>query len=132
MLFARRKAIFVLLLAAISSSAMAEWVEVFRNEGVTAYADPTTILKTGNRARIWVLYDYQSDQSSNSSKPYRSSKRQSEYDCMEGQSRILSLTGHSGNMAEANTVFSLSEPETWAPVPPNSLGERMWKIACRK
>jgi hypothetical protein len=111
---------------------MAEWVEVFRDEAVTVYADPATISKTANRAQLWVLYDYQSVQSSNSSRPYRSSRRQSEYDCMEGQSRILSLTGHSANMAEADTVFTLSNPEEWETVPPSSIAELMWKIACGK
>src|ERR1035437_761806 len=129
---AMRKAILTMLLAVVSSSAMAEWVEVFRDETVTVYADPTTIRKTGNRATMSVLYDYKSVQSSNSSKPYRSSRKQSEYDCKEGQSRILSLTAHSGNMAEVNTVFSLSKPEEWEPVRPSSLAELMWKIACGK
>lgn len=132
MLVAMRKIILSMLLSVVSSSALAEWVQVFRNEAVTVYADPATILKMGDSAKMWVLYDYQSVQSSNINKPYRSSSRQSEYDCNEGQSRILSLTGHSANMAEADSVFSLSEPETWEPVPPSSLGELMWKIACGK
>jgi hypothetical protein len=127
-----RKAIFLLLLAVVSSSAAAEWVEVFRDEAITVYADPATIRMAGNRATMWVLYDYKSVQSSNSSKPYRSSKKQSEYDCKEDQSRILSLTAHSGNMAEVDTVFSLSKPEEWEPVPLSSLAELMWKIACGK
>jgi hypothetical protein len=132
MLVGMRNGILSMLLSVVSSSALAEWVEVFRNEGLAVYSDPATILKTGDRAKMSVLYDYQSDQSSNSSQPYRSSKRLSEYDCKEGKSRMLSLTGHSANMAESNTVFSLSEPENWAPVPPSSLGELMWKIACGK
>jgi hypothetical protein len=127
-----RKAILMMLLAVASSSAMAGWVEVFRDEAVTVYADFTTISKAGNRATMWVLYDYKSVQSSNSSKPYRSSRKQSEYDCKEEQSRILSLTAHSGNMAEVDTVFSLSKPEEWEPVRPSSLAELMLKIACGK
>jgi hypothetical protein len=127
-----RKAILMMLLAVASSSALAEWVEVFRDEAVTVYADPSTVRKAGNMVKMWVLYDYKSVQSSNSSKPYRSSRKQSEYDCKEAQSRILSLTAHSGNMAEVDTVFSLSKPEEWEPVPPSSLAELMWKIACGK
>jgi hypothetical protein len=127
-----RKAILMMLLAVVSSSALAEWAEVFRDEAVTVYTDPATIRKAGNRATMWVLYDYKSVQSSNSSKPYRSSRKQSEYDCKEEQSRILSLTAHSGNMAEVDTVFSLSKPEEWEPVRPSSLAELMWKIACGK
>jgi len=126
------KAILMMLLAVLSSSAMAEWSEVFRDEGFTVYADPTTIRKAGDRVTMAVLYDYKSVQSPNSSKPYRSSRKQSEYDCKKGQSRILSLTAHSGNMAEVDIVFSLSKPEEWEPVRPGSLAELMWKIACGK
>jgi hypothetical protein len=132
MLIAMRKAILMMLLSVVSSSALAGWVEVFRDEAVTVYADSATIRTAGNRATMWVLYDYKSVQSSNSSKPYRSSRKQSEYDCKEQKSRILSLTAHSGNMAAVDTVFSLSKPEEWEPVPPRSLAESMWKIACGK
>ncbi len=36
------KAILMMLLAAVSSSAMAEWVKVSEDRLVTVYADPTT------------------------------------------------------------------------------------------
>jgi hypothetical protein len=132
MLIAMPKAILMLLLAVVSSSAMAEWVEVSHNKRVTVYADPATISSIDNIAKMWALYDYKSVQAPNSRTPYRSSRKQSEYDCKEEKSRILSLTGHSGNMAEVDTVFSLSKPEQWEAVPHSSLGELIWKIACGK
>jgi 5-methylcytosine-specific restriction endonuclease McrA len=129
---AMRMTVLSILLSVVSNNALAEWVVVFRDQSFTVYANPATIRKTDSRVKMSVLYDYQSDQSSTGSKPYRSSTRLSEYDCNEGQSRILSLTGHSANMDEVDTVFSLSEPEAWERVPPASLGELIWKIACEK
>jgi hypothetical protein len=132
MLVAIRRAILMLPLLVVSVNAMADWVEVFRDGAYTVYADPATVVKTGDNTKMWVLYDYRSVQSSNTSKPYRSSRRQSEYDCKGRQSRILLLTGHSGNMAGVDTVFSFSTPDKWEPVRPGSLGEVIWNIACGK
>jgi len=55
---AMRKAILMMLLAVASSSAAAGWVEVNSDETVTVYADPATVRRAGNRATMWVLYDY--------------------------------------------------------------------------
>ena len=53
------------MLAVMSSSAMAEWVEVSKSgekteetNFITVYADPDTIQKIGNKAKMWVLIDY--------------------------------------------------------------------------
>jgi hypothetical protein len=43
-----RRLILSVLLAVVSSSAAAEWVEVGRADTITAYADPATIRKAGN------------------------------------------------------------------------------------
>ena len=55
-----KKLLLTLLLAAVSSSAMAEWVYVAKNkEGTYAvYADPTTIRKAGNTVKMWGLDDH--------------------------------------------------------------------------
>jgi len=53
---ARLKAILPLLLAAISTGAMAEWVQVYGGETSDAYADLTTLRKKGKPSRcgIWL------------------------------------------------------------------------------
>jgi len=51
-----KKLLLILILAIVSSSAIAEWFEVDtrRRVGLTAYADPTTIRKSGNKVEMWV------------------------------------------------------------------------------
>jgi hypothetical protein len=47
-----RKLILILLLAVLSSSAMAEWIKVGANDNSTIYADPATIRKEGNMVKM--------------------------------------------------------------------------------
>jgi len=99
------KAILILLLAVVSSSAMAEWVKVSEDKLVTAYADPTTIRKLGDKVKMWALWDYSTAQEGDS-KPYMSVRIQNEYNCKEETVRQIYATTFSGNMAEGNTINS--------------------------
>jgi hypothetical protein len=83
--------ILMLLLAVVSSNAVAEWVVVDRTPAGYAasapfvlYADSSTIFKDGNISKILFLSDYKSPQYSNphlNRKPYQSIKIQAEIDC---------------------------------------------------
>jgi hypothetical protein len=81
---AMRKTIFLMLLAVVSSSAAAEWVEVSKSETVTVYADPATIRKAGDMVKMWTLSDYKTPDDVHRSRVY-----QHEYDCKEWQIRLL-------------------------------------------
>jgi hypothetical protein len=128
-----RKAISLMLLAVVSSGAAAEWVVVGSSENstTTIYADPATIHRKGDMVKMWSLVDYKTPQGS-APKPYMSMRSQDEYDCKDERARGLSLTRHAGNMARGKTVFTDSHREKWEPVPPNSVGEGLWKFACGK
>ena len=52
------KAILMMLLAVVSSSAMAEWTVVNENKEFIQYADLATIRKLGNKVKMWGLNDY--------------------------------------------------------------------------
>jgi hypothetical protein len=47
-----RKPILMMLLAVVSSSAAAEWVELGSNEISTAYSDPATIRRNGDMVKM--------------------------------------------------------------------------------
>jgi len=76
------KAILMVLLAVVSSSAFAEWVAIDTADGSTYYANPNTIRKSGNKVKIWAMVDYNSVQEDADVK-HLSSKSQQEYDCKE-------------------------------------------------
>ncbi len=128
------KAILMMLLAVVSSSAMAEWaewVEVGSNDNVTSYADPATIRKVGNKVKVWELVDFKTVQGSTGFQ-FNSAKVQTQYDSKEEQTRILYATFHSENMGGGDVVLTHNNAAKWAPVTPDSVDEAMWKIACGK
>lgn len=63
---------------------------------------------------------------------YLSSRTQSEYDCKAQESRTLSSSLHSGNMAAGKTLHRTNHPGKWSAVAPGGAGEVLWKIACGK
>lgn len=125
-----RKAIFMMLLAIVSNSAMAKWIEVSSSESATNYADPASISRAGNLVQMWYLRDHKDTVRTSDGKPFVSAKMLREYDCKEEKSRVLYSSFHSEKMGEGEAVFSDSDPDKWMQIEPDSIGEDMWKIAC--
>jgi len=123
----------VVLLASVSGNAVADWVQVSRSEYATAYADPATIRRTGDRVKLWNLFDFKTIRVSKASgKSYMSSKSQNEYDCSEEQSRPHYFSWHSENMGKGEVVVSSSDVGKWEPVPPGTMNEEIMGWACGK
>lgn len=126
-----KKLVFVLLL--LSAPAWAEWtlVALNDNEKTVVYADLATIRKSGNMAKMWSLYDYKTVRRV-VAVSILSHKDQNEYDCGEERYRTLYSSWYSGNMGSGDSVFSDSDPKKWDPLPPESVIESLWKVACHK
>ena len=127
-----RNSILLVLLALVSGSAMAGWVEVAGNEATAAYADPATIRKADNKVKMWHLLDYAKARGVEGIKPYMSVKMQDEYDCEQARTRTLSISIHSGNMGEGAVLGTTTEPGQWRPVMPDTLVETLREFACWK
>ena len=129
------KAILMMLLAFVSGSAVAEWVEVdtSRRVGLTTYADPNTIRKSGNKVEMWVLYDYKTART-NARKPYMSIRGQWRYDCKEEQQQPIYEILLSENMGKGEVIGKaiFKESVKWLPILPASIGMVYWKFACGK
>ncbi len=126
------KAILILLLAAVSNGAAAEWVNVSTDDsGSTIYADPSTIRKVGNRVKMWVLFDYRKATLDAGDK-IMSKRKHEEYDCKKKQIRLLYLSKHTGRFTEGKVVYLNDIPyNKWVPVVPGSVFEDLWRYACR-
>jgi len=122
-----------MLLAVVSSGAVAEWVNVGESDAQTAtvYVDADTIRKVGNKVKMSILFDLKTAEASFGS-PYMSITRQAEFDCKEAQVRTLSVSFHSGKMGGGKVVSSTSAPGDWLPALSGSVVEKVWRIACGK
>lgn len=126
--------ILMLLLAVVSSNAMAEWVALGRsNDGDALYADPATIQKNDSKATMWSLLDLKTVET-RFGNSYLSQKNQAEYDCKEEQFRILGSYFFTGHMADGNAVPAIPTPipDKSAAIPTGSAVEVLWKFACGK
>ena len=126
-----KKKILMLMLAAMSTGAMAEWVFVGDWEQYRFYVDPTTIRKNGNIVKMWTMTDSRIPSVTNS-KAYMSTKALEEYDCANETLRTLSLVDYEKSMGTGNVVYSTSYPSPSEPVVPGTVGERRWEIGCGK
>lgn len=125
--------LLALALTLISTSAAAEWSKIGESAlkgGYTVYADTTTILKTSNRAKMWLLFDYQSLQKASGAE-FLSEKIRREYDCNEKQMRRLAFSLYSLNNEHGDLIRSYNQPQKWEPVKPDSMEEVEWKLACK-
>lgn len=131
-----KKLLLTLMLAVVSSHAMAEWVEVGTTDGYLVYADPTSIHKVGDIVKMWSMLDYkiaiEFTLSLRSRIYVRSYRRQTEYDCKEEKQRILYVELLSGNMGSGETVFTAHKEDDWIPILPGTTNLIFWKYACGK
>lgn len=126
-----RKLILMMVLTGLSSSAMAEWTRAGHNDDSIAYVDLSTIRKHGDLVKMWYLDDFKKPQIDDKGDKYLSSKGQGEYDCKEEQLRTLAYLWFSDNMEKGELVHSgPSKFQQWNPVPPGSIAEIKWQIAC--
>lgn len=128
-----KKLLLTLILAVVSSSAMAEWTRVDEIVGDSTiyYFDNATIHKTGSRVKMMVLYDFKLVWELNGRESL-SSINQYEYDCKKNQIRRLNSNLFSKNMGTGTVVESSNRMGKWKKVVPESVGEVSWKYACGK
>lgn len=116
-----------LLLAALSSSAFAEWVAI--NQSKNYFYDPSTFSAEGKYAKVWGIINY--DKSTPNNYP-KSKKVLLEIDCHQGQVKTLMFTfnseimGKGDVLAESNNSFG-----SWRWTQPGSLDEALFNISCR-
>ena len=123
--------LLIIFLFLSSAPAYAEWVEVGITDEATVYADPETIRRKGDLVKMWYLHDFKTTQTV-LKKSYLSSRSQDEYDCTEDRHRALASTSFSGNMGSGKVRSSYSIKGKWEPVPPGTITQTLWKVACDK
>ena len=118
------------MLALFCGNVAAKRILVDDVDEFVAYADTDTIERIGSAPRMVVLYDYKVKHTYLSS-TYWSQRSMSEYDCRGRRTQILQYALHAGQMGGGEIVLSGAIlPGLWSPVPPGSVVEKFWKVAC--
>ncbi|MBL79704.1 MAG: hypothetical protein CMH70_06705 [Nitrosomonadaceae bacterium] len=127
--------LWILVFSVISTHSIAEWnkVDTSNQIGLTAYADSSTIVKSGAKVEMWVLYDYKTAQKS-ARKPFLSIRGQWRYDCKEIKEQPVYEILLSENMGRGEVIGKTIYDESmkWLSIVPNSVGMAFWKLACRR
>ncbi|MBS0496973.1 MAG: hypothetical protein HRU77_10165 [Gammaproteobacteria bacterium] len=127
-----RKVFFGLTLMFVSTNTMAEWTRIGESDrkgGYTLYADTASIRKAAGRAKMAILFDYQTLQKAAGAE-FLSEKIRREYECQEKQIRTLAYSLFSLHKEHGDLVRSYNQPQKWEMVKPDSLEEVEWKVAC--
>ena len=126
------KKLVVLLLLMISTNVFAEWTEVRESEVETDYTDFESIVKEGNKVKMWNLYDYKTIKSGGGVS-YLSSLYLEEVDCENHTKRLLEAYLYSGNMKSGQVVFSQTKMKMKeALILPDSMIEISFNLVCGK
>ena len=126
--------VLITFLVLSSGPAYAEWVAVISSEssgGFTVYVDPETIRHEEDGVEMWELYDYKT-RGTKEGYSFLSFKKLNEYGCTEERLRTRAVMHYSGSMGSGMLVSSNSDQGKWKRVPPGSVGEALWNVACRK
>ncbi len=107
----------------------AEWVLVDGNEKAKVYVDPETIQRKGALVTLSVMDDLQTVHTRGAGR-YLSSRAQEEHDCREQRFRVRTVANFSGSMGSGKEVYASSAESQWAPIPPGTLAQSVWKFAC--
>lgn len=105
------------------------WYKVGDSGAMTAYANPFSIRKSGERVKIWELFDLKSPKARDG-KEYLSVKHQAEYDCKEKLYRTLVVEYHPENMGKGKAIYIDDHIQNLEDVATESADQLFWKTAC--
>jgi hypothetical protein len=114
-----------------AAPASAEWLLVDGNGKANVYVEAETISHHGEWVRVWAVDDLKIPQTRGLRK-YLSSRAQEEHDCLKERFRLLALEYFSGNMGTGDVLYKTSGESEWAPIPPGTLAQSVWKFMCGK
>ncbi len=130
-----RKVAFVIL-TLISEIASADWTIAGKTAKTDFYVDLSTIVKNGDKTKMWSLQDLNQGLTWGKHKELvLSIKDYQQYDCTQKTRLLIMSILHSEHMGKGDVVFSFDVKPTekdWVSVTAGGAGDALWKIACGK
>ena len=121
-------------MAAADTGATQQWTLLgtsAANGGMDVYVAPASIRRSGDRARMFDLFDFKTRQAFEG-RPFLSARNEYEYDCARARQRMLGTTGYSGPMGKGTVVASSDGASPWEPVGTSGPAHEHWKVACAR
>lgn len=124
--------VLALMLALSSSAALAAWTEIEKfDDGMRVFADPASLRRSGDTARLEHLVRWPLPQLEPAQPPYLSTKVLTDYDCVGKRERYLSSISYAGAMGSgARVAIDDNAAEGWDPISADSMEEKLWQMAC--
>ena len=121
-----------LVLAVLSGSALAEWVEIEKfDDGMRVFVDKATARRFGDTAQVLHLVRWGEPQVEAGSPNYLSTIVRTSYDCVGKREKYLASSSYAGPMGNGAKVISdEDEVDNWYTISDSSLEDKLWKIAC--
>ena len=126
-----KRPIIATLLTLACGLALAEWTSLGDVGNAELFIDRTTIVRTGDKATMWSIYALKAPATAGKAS-YVSLKRQDEFDCKESRTRPLQIAAYPKPMAEGTPVATEKSSADWSAPAPQSIGEKLLKVACAK
>jgi hypothetical protein len=123
-----RPVVLVLLLCA-AAPACAGWEAVDQAATGTTYADRATIVRNGDAARMWWMFDHVRFQRM-VEVGYFSRRSHTEFDCTEPRSRLLEVSLREQHMGEGSAIYTDDTAHDWEAVEPGSVADKLRRVAC--
>lgn len=115
----------------VAARPAAAWTPIGKDALGMNYVDLGTVRRSGNFARIWVVFDFDVPQPLlEGDEPFRSLREQMEFDCSADAVRPLARSAHTDTKARGRVVYDEAEVGKWRPVEPGAVTEKIFKIAC--
>jgi hypothetical protein len=113
----------------VNSNPVAEWVEVFKNDGISAYyVKPSSIHRIGNKLKVLVLEDLDIAENDGSFSVIWNT----EFDCSNARSRRIGVKTFSGHKGSGNILFEGTKIYEWEPVEPDTVSYELHKFSCKE
>lgn len=117
-------------IALASLGASAEWVEIASNGESTLYADPESVRRSNDLARMWHMEDFKAAITMDGGMTFTSTRTRTEFNCNDETQRRLYVSAHSKHMAEGGPVLTVTDVGTWKSIPPKTKLAELFNYVC--
>ncbi len=119
----------VTLLLWLSLPAHAQLMLLLQNQQYSVYVDGSSIRQDTPQVTLTVLHDWVAPHPIYTAY-YLSSLTRQLFDCVQQQSRVLSVTYFEKNMRYGKIILRSDDPSVWQPIPSQGVTHQLWQRAC--